>query len=374
MNLQEKKIRELRENVTRYLQDLGFSINPHLKPKKSDKNFLRILHQRRRLEKLQKYRHFIERYYPIVREYYKNSIEINPEDIQLEIKFIDRKKDPEDYALFKWWNLVWWSLPYERSVGRRIYYMLFDVNHNLPFGLVVLQSPVMYCKARDEYLGITKENRDYWINQSLYGQRVGALPPYNEILGGKMVAMSLLSTEIRKEYRKKYSNKKTSKKKRKIPPRLLFIYTLSAYGRSKIYEGLYYNSEQLSIFVGYSSGSGTFHISDEIYRDLLSLLGNINTSVFVSPSRKLKLVSKAFRMIGLPNFEYHNIKRGVYLFPHVRNIAELIREGKKPKWRRFKFKSLFDNWLENYVSKSVRKNRVSVSWDDILRLSKYPFR
>lgn len=106
----------------------------------------------------------------------------------------------------------------------------------------------------------------------------------------------------------------------------------------------------------------------------MSLLGNINTSVFVSPSRKLKLVSKAFRMIGLPNFEYHNIKRGVYLFPHVRNIAELIREGKKPKWKQFKFKRLFDNWLENYVSKSVRKNRVSVSWDDILGLSKYPFR
>jgi len=229
VDFQKRKVGELREKVTRYFQDLGFSINPHLKPKKSDKSFLRILHQKRRLEKLKKYRYFLESYYPAVREYYRNSTEINPEDIQLEIKFIDRKKNPEDYALFKWWNLVWWSLPYERSVGRRIYYMLFDVNHNLPFGLVVLQSPVMYCKARDEYLGITKENRDYWINQSLYGQRVGALPPYNEILGGKMVAMSLSSTEIRKKYRKKYANKKTSKKKRIIPPRLLFIYTPSAY-------------------------------------------------------------------------------------------------------------------------------------------------
>jgi len=179
---------------------------------------LREIHHKKRLEKLQKYRYFLESYYPVVQEYYKGGVEIYPQDIQLEIKFIDRKKNLEDYALFKWWNLVWWSIPYEKSVGRRINYMLFDVNHNLPFGLVVLQSPVMYCKARDEYLCITKENRDYWINQSLYGQRIGALPPYNEILGGKMVAMSLLSTEIRKEYRRKYSNKKTSKKKRLIPP------------------------------------------------------------------------------------------------------------------------------------------------------------
>ena len=374
MEFQEEDIREIREKVIKYFQELGFSINPHLKPNKSNKRFLREIHHKKRLEKLQKYRYFLESYYPVVQEYYKGGVEINPQDIQLEIKFIDRKKNLEDYALFKWWNLVWWSIPYEKSVGRRINYMLFDVNHNLPFGLVVLQSPVMYCKARDEYLGITKENRDYWINQSLYGQRIGALPPYNEILGGKMVAMSLLSTEIRKEYRRKYSNKKTSKKKRLIPPRLLFIYTLSAYGRSKIYEDLYYNSEPLSIFVGYSSGSGTFHISDEIYRDLITLLGNVNTSVFVSPSRKLKLVSKAFRIIGLPDFEYHNIKRGVYIFPHARNIVEVIRENSKPKWLQIKFKNLYEIWLENYVLNRVNKDRISVSWDHILRVSRYPFR
>lgn len=371
---QEKEIEELKEKIVRYFQDLGFSVNPHLKPKKTDKNFLRTLHQKKRLEKLKKYEDFIRGFYPIIREYYGNHVEIKPEDIQLKIKFIDPKKNLEDYILFKWWNLVWWSIPYERSVGRRIYYMLFDINHNLPFGLVVLQSPVMYCKARDEYLGITKENRDYWINQSLYGQRIGSLPPYNEILGGKMVAMSLVSTEVRKEYRKKYSNKKTLKKERKVPPRLLFVYTLSAYGRSKIYEELYYNSEPLSTFVGYSSGSGTFHIPDEIYKDLLSLLGDVDTSVFVNSSRKLRLISKAFRIIGLPEFEYHNIKRGVYIFPHVSNVAEVIKEGEKPKWRRIRFKNLFDNWLKNYVLKLTnKKNKISVSWNDILRVTEYPF-
>jgi len=126
--------------------------------------------------------------------------------------------------------------------------------------------------------------------------------------------------------------------------------------------------------VGYSSGSGTFHISDEIYRDLITLLGNVNTSVFVSPSRKLKLVSKAFRIIGLPDFEYHNIKRGVYIFPHARNIVEVIRENSKPKWLQIKFKNLYENWLENYVLNRVNKDRISVSWDHILRVSRYPFR
>lgn len=373
MNYQEnEKIEEIKGRIIKYFQELGFSVNPHLKPKKNSKNFLRSIHKKRKLEQLHKYRYFLKNYYSLVREYYKG-VEINPEDIQLEIRFIDPKKKPEEYILFKWWNLVWWSLPYEKSVGRRICYMLFDINHNLPFGLVVLQSPVLYCKARDEYLGITKENRDYWINQSLYGQRIGALPPYNEILGGKMVAMSLSSMEIRKEYRKRYHNKVTSKKRRVLPSRILFLYTLSAYGRSKIYEELYYKSRPLSIFVGYSSGAGTFHIPDKIYRELLSLLGNVNTSVFVNPSRKLKLVSKAFKIIGLYGFEYHNIKRAIYLFPHVYNLIEIIRNGDKPKWKRIKFKNLYINWLEHYVLNKIGNRKVSISWESILRICEYPF-
>ena len=36
----------------------------------------------------------------------------------------------------------------------------------------------------------------------MQAQRLGALPPYNELIGGKMVALSLTSNELRGEYRK----------------------------------------------------------------------------------------------------------------------------------------------------------------------------
>jgi len=42
----------------------------------------------------------------------------------------------------------------------------------------------------------------------MYGQRIGALPPYNELIGSKMVALSIVSNEIRKLYEKKHDGLK----------------------------------------------------------------------------------------------------------------------------------------------------------------------
>ena len=363
--MNEKELTCLRRKLLEYFEDLGFKINPHLHPKKNSKNFLRKLHEYRRHEQLKNNYGFLTEAKKCVKKYYINK-KIHPEKIELELKFVD-EIDSEEYILFKWWNIVWWSLPYEKSVGRIIRYMLYDTHHDLPFGLVVLQSPILRCKARDEYLGIGYEDRDYWINQSLYAQRVGALPPYNKILGGKLVAMSLCSKEIRDKYFKKYNGKKTTKKKIEIPARLLFISTLSAFGRSEMYENLNYNGNNLSIFVGYTKGAGTFHIPDDIYRQLLSLLGeDVDTSAFVSPSRKIKLIAKSLRILGLNNFEYHNIKRGIYLFPHAKNLREIIMERKKPEWYNFDFASLFEYWQ----NKICKKDRLEINWRKIFNIIK----
>ena len=77
-------------------------------------------------------------------------------------------------------------------------FIIWDKSHDAPFGLIGLSSPPLRMSTRDKYLGISNDQIYYWINMSLNGQRIGALPPYNELLGGKMVALSLTSNEIRK--------------------------------------------------------------------------------------------------------------------------------------------------------------------------------
>lgn len=47
-------------------------------------------------------------------------------------------------------------------------------------------------------------------------QRVGALPSYNELIGGKMVALAMTSNEIREKYKQKYKGYVSLIKKRKI--------------------------------------------------------------------------------------------------------------------------------------------------------------
>ena len=175
--------------------------------------------------------------------------------------------------LFLWWNLVWWSLPYEKAYGRQIRYLVWDDYHNAPIGLIGLQSPILKWKPRDSYLNLESENLDYWVNQSLNAQRLGALPPYNKLLGGKLVASLIVSNELRELFYKKYANRETELLKRKIPSNLLFVTTTGAFGKSSIYNRLKNDEKRLICKkIGDTQGSGTFHIPHSIYEGLIGYL------------------------------------------------------------------------------------------------------
>lgn len=355
---------KLRNKIIESLKAQGFKINPHLRPKRNEKETLRKIHEQKRKEQLKLHRKFLLENFDEIKKFSIDGNEIEPDKIKL--KLIEVESDSFESKLFFWWNLIWWSLPYDKPIGRQMRFILWDEYHNAPFGLIGLQSPPLASSVRDNYLGLSNGNREYWINQSMYGQRIGALPPYNELLGGKMVALSLVSNEIRKLYEKKYQNRKTLLKKRKIPNRLLFITTTSAYGRSSVYERINYNGEKVSIFLGFTSGAGTFHLPQELYEELLLFLEQegIDTKrgYGTGPSRKLKLVYLGFKKLGLKDlagssYIFHKIRRGYYLFSNVKNLKNVIQKNKRPLWYNRPFKKLFDFWLERWcIPRSERKD------------------
>jgi hypothetical protein len=53
-------------------------------------------------------------------------------------------------------------------------FIIWDKTHDAPFGLISLQSPILKQAVRDRNLGIPNEELDYWVNRSMYAQRVGA--------------------------------------------------------------------------------------------------------------------------------------------------------------------------------------------------------
>jgi len=359
----EIKESDLRNKIIESLKSQGFRINPHLRPKKNEKDILRQVHKQKRLEQLKLHKKFLMNNLKEIKKFSINGKDLDPAKIDLEL--IEVTPDSFESKLFFWWNLAWWSLPFDKPIGRQMRFILWDKYHNAPFGIIGLQSPPLRSSVRDSFLGLNNGNIDYWINQSMYGQRIGALPPYNELLGGKMVALTLTSNEIRKAYSRKYDNKVSLMKKRKIPSRLLFITTTSAYGKSSVYERIKYHKETVSYFIGFTTGSGTFHLPQELYEEALLFLQQkgIDTKrgYGTGPSRKLKLVDTAFRHLKIPTFTFHNIKRGYYFFPNVKNLKNVLHKNKRPLWYNRPFAELSNFWKERWcIPRSERMD----SWKD----------
>lgn len=350
---------KLRAKVVESIKLQGFKVNPHLEPINNAKSTIRKIHEQKRNEQIFFHKKFLERHLKLA-EKYAISGQFVPENIELEL--MEVKPNSVESRLFFWWNLIWWSLPFDKPIGRQMRFLIWDKGHNAPFGLICLQSPPLKSAVRDNYLNLSGSDTTYWINQSMYAQRVGALPPYNDLIGGKMVALSLVCNEIRDAYSLKYKNRKTLLKERELPSNLLFITTSSAYGKSSMYERITYKNERIEKFIGFTSGAGTFHISEPLYLELLTFLEhkgiNAKRGYGTGSSRKLKLITKALSLLNLPKFSFHNINRGYYLFSNVNNLVQVINNNKSPIWYNRPFDDLSEYWKARWcLPRSIRKTK-----------------
>jgi len=338
-------VRRLRNEIVLSALLQGFRVNPHLRPVSSSKSTLRQLHQTRRIEQITAHAARLKETFGEIKQFKLDGDELRPEKIRL--RLIEIKHGSLEERIYFWWNLIWWSVPYEPPIGRQLRFLLWDDGHNAPFGLLGLQSPPLHFGVRDRFLELPQPSLDFWVNQSLSAQRIGALPPYNMILGSKMVALAASSADIRHAYETKYAPRKNSKP-RTLPSRLLFVTTSSAYGRSSVYERLSYRREEVCSFIGLTAGAGTFQIPERLYQKILVFLrerGNdVDRNAFrKGPSRKLRLIDKALDMMNL-KFSYHNVRRGVYLFPHASNLSDVLSLNKEPIWYNRPFDQLASYW------------------------------
>lgn len=184
----------------------------------------------------------------------------------------------------------------------------------------------------------------------------GALPPYNEILGGKLVAMLLVGPESVAEYRRRYSGAASviaSSMAGKPVSRaadLVFIGTTSLYGqrpsqydrivvprdlRAPVGPGLRYE------YLGKTRGIGTFQFGDRTVADLALLLsqskrGQQVNSIFgegVNP--RLRKIRDGLDGLGLPTDDLlnHGGPRLVYGVELTENThAYLLGQDKRPKY------------------------------------------
>lgn len=317
----------------------------------NDRETRKKVHETAKKERLQEHNSFINRDTKFVSQFLISGKDLNVEKISPRILLVE--SDSEKDRIFRWWNLVWWSLPYEKAYGRQMRYIIWDEYHNAPIGLIGLQSPILSWNVRDKYLGVKSADRDYWINQSMSAQRLGALPPYNYILGGKLVASLMTADKIRQDFTKKYRGVTTLIEKRTLPARLLFITTTGAYGKSSVYTRLKFGDDQIASFIGYSQGNGSFHIPNLLYEELIKYLKvnkyDARRSFGSGPSRKLKLIDTALQSLGIMNGSLHGVKRAVYLFPFVNNLKDVVQKNARPKWTKRTVDDLTDYWKSRWA-------------------------
>lgn len=337
----------LRNRLMHELETQGLSLNPA----KFSREACREAQTRARTEGLARAESFLTSFANKAQKVLRNGKDVEPEKISLRLELVGAS-GTRTSDLFRWFNLAWWSMPYQKPYGRQMRYLVWDEYHNALVGLIGLQSPILRQAVRDDALGIAQEDRDYWVNMSMSAQRVGAVPPYNQLLGGKAVSLALVSNELRQDYKNKYSHRETIMDKRILPADLLFTTTTSAFGRSSVYNRIKVDGHLVAEPLGYTAGYGSFHVPDNIFRMMLRYLemkGVVTDRYFGSgPSRRMKLIDKATALLGLRDFHRHGIKREYFLFSQVKNLKKVIAREEEPVYHDYSYQDLAEHWRQRW--------------------------
>ena len=253
----------------------------------------------------------------------------------------------------------YWSSPYSEYVGRRIKLIIRD--NGLPgkpvIGIAALGSPIIHIPERDQWIGWDTKTRTRNLIYTMDAYVIGAVPPYNHLLGGKLVSYLLASNEVRKFYSEKYKDKVTIIDKR-IANTLVGIFTTSLYGKSSQYNRLKFQDNLLYQPIGQTKGYGTLHLSKETIHEMVKFLRskdiNINHRFGDGPSWVMRVISAAGELLGFDSdfLLKHSFKRNIYFVPLAKNFREVLNgEIKRPKYFNYSKKELVNHWKERWFEK-----------------------
>lgn len=350
--------KELKHLVIEELTGLGFScdefgnlILPNL-----DKETLILLHKPSREIALEKAQSWIKKNFKKYSHYFANGEDISPSQIKPILVQVTENWQNDLFRIARYY----WSLPYSHGFGRRLRYIILDENNGKIIGIFGFQSPPLSFPARDTRFKIPKDRKPELVNQTMDIFTLGAIPPYNRLLGGKLIALAVASNEVREDYKRIYTGRITEMEGRVLPANLVALTTTSAYGRSSIYNRLKFQNVLIAESLGYTNGYGNFHLQKlyPVFKEFLESQGiSVKGGYGTGPRHSWQLIRITLNMIGL-NGEglKHGIKREAFLFPLVNNLDEYL-EGKTniPIYRNVTFSTLSEYWKERWLEERSKR-------------------
>ncbi len=320
----------LKRALRSHLRLLGFKRTEErgLAPADCSKKSIRALHRVQRSERLQAEREFIMQEWPLLRNHFANGSEVDPSRLAPRLEII--QADTWQADLFRMAALTW-SVPVSQGYGRRMRFLVWDETNSKLIGLIALADPVFNLSARDKHIGWDANDRRSRLANVLDAYVLGAVPPYNVILGGKLVAALVGTREIRDAFSRKYSGVRGLISGKVKTAALAMVTTSSALGRSSVYNRLRLGSYRLFRSVGFTSGWGHFHIPGRLFatmRDYLKAQGHPyadNHRYGDGPNWKLRAVRECLRLVGLnADWLHHGIAREVFVCELAENARSFL--------------------------------------------------
>ena len=275
-------------------------------------------------------------------DFFVTGKEVIPEKINPELIEVESKGITSD--VFKL-ATSFWSVPPSPGYGRRIRFLVIDKQNNRLIGIFAIGDPVISLKARDSWIGWDQKQKHKRLSSIMDGYVIGSVPPYNYLLGGKLITSLIASKEVSESFYNKYANKESEYKQTRESSGtksngLALVTISSALGKSSIYNRvrlgdnvnlLKTGTKQNKIDPGFSLGFGHFHITNEIYKSIIEYFKITNNPIY-SANRfgdganfKIRVISEFFRIAEINRDKLkHNVKREIFVMPLAKNYKEYL--------------------------------------------------
>ncbi|MBD1385895.1 DUF4338 domain-containing protein [Mucilaginibacter rigui] len=324
----------LKRKIRQHLKKLGFekTHDGNLALPSSDKQIIRNLHSAQRIERIKANKAFIDENLSGLIQYFANGDEVVPELISPVL--IRVRGNGWEAKLFRLASLTW-SVPVSNGFGRRLRYLVWDRNNEKLIGLIAIGDPVFNLSVRDNFIGWTAKDRGQRLVNILDAYVLGAIPPYNLLLGGKLIASLLRTKELYDDFKSEYGNSKGIISGEEKGARLLAVTTSSSMGKSSVYNRIKLEGREYLKPIGYTKGWGHFHIPENIFSDMREYLRAIGHSYADlhqfgdGPNWRLRTARAALDALGFrEDLLKHGVGREVFICPLAENAIEILRSGK----------------------------------------------
>lgn len=321
----------IKRALRKHLKALGFTRESDgtLALENAGKEAFRNCHSSQRDEKRTLHAKFIEKKWPLYRQYFADGHEVNPSEIRPVLELIESETWQSE--LFRLAALTW-SVPVSNGYGRRMRFLVWDDSNGKLIGIIGLTDPVFNLRARDTDIGWTSKDRKARLTGMLDAHILGAIQPYNQLLGGKLVSCLLRSTDIRDLFQKKYAGSVGVISQEAKHARLIAVTTSSSLGKSSVYNRLKLDGQSYFRPIGYTEGFGHFQIPQSLFEEMRRYLKSIghpyaDGTVFgTGPNWRLRTIRACLDDIGInSNVLQHNLKREVFICPLASNYREVLK-------------------------------------------------